>query len=199
MVLSHPDPTPPGSRLPGVTLSIGSLDTVTALGRPDLLAPAVAAALAAADGALPAGDVGVAEIDPALADTAAFCERYDVALDESANCVVVTGRRDGEARFAACVVLATTRADVNGVVRRRLDVRKASFAAVELAVEETQMEYGGITPIGLPAHWPVFVDAAVAAAPRVIVGSGVRRSKLALPGELLGRLPGALVIEGLAR
>ena len=199
MVLSHPDPTPPGSRLPGVTLSIGSLDTVTALGRPDLLAPAVAAALAAADGALPAGDVGVAEIDPALADTAAFCERYDVALDESANCVVVTGRRDGEARFAACVVLATTRADVNGVVRRQLDVRKASFAAVELAVEETQMEYGGITPIGLPAHWPVFVDAAVAAAPRVIVGSGVRRSKLALPGELLGRLPGALVIEGLAR
>ncbi len=199
MVLSHPDPTPPGSRLPGVTLSIGSLDTVTALGRPDLLAPAVAAALAAADGALPAGDVGVAEIDPALADTAAFCERYDVALDESANCVVVTGRRDGEARFAACVVLATTRADVNGVVRRRLDVRKASFAAVELAVEETQMEYGGITPIGLPAHWPVFVDAAVAAAPRVIVGSGVRRSKLALPGELLGRLPGALVIEGLGR
>ena len=199
MVLSHPDPTPPGSRLPGVTLSIGSLDTVTALGRPDLLAPAVAAALAAADGALPAGDVGVAEIDPALADTAAFCERYDVALDESANCVVVTGRRAGEARFAACVILATTRADVNGVVRRRLDVRKASFAAVELAVEETQMEYGGITPIGLPPHWPVFVDAAVAAAPRVIVGSGVRRSKLALPGELLGRLPGALVIEGLAR
>ena len=199
MVLSHPDPTPPGSRLPGVTLSIGSLDTVTALGRPDLLAPAVAAALGAADGALPAGDVGVAEIDPALADTAAFCERYEVALDESANCVVVTGRRDGEARFAACVVLATTRADVNGVVRRQLDVRKASFAAVELAVEETQMEYGGITPIGLPAHWPVFVDAAVAAAPRVIVGSGVRRSKLALPGELLGRLPGALVIEGLGR
>jgi prolyl-tRNA editing enzyme YbaK/EbsC (Cys-tRNA(Pro) deacylase) len=182
-----------------VTLSIGSLDTVTALGRPDLLALALAAALAAADGALPAGDVGVAEIDPALADTAAFCERYDVALDESANCVVVTGRRDGEARFAACVVLATTRADVNGVVRRQLDVRKASFAAIELAVEETQMEYGGITPIGLPAHWPVFVDAAVAAAPRVIVGSGVRRSKLALPGELLGRLPAALVIEGLGR
>jgi prolyl-tRNA editing enzyme YbaK/EbsC (Cys-tRNA(Pro) deacylase) len=180
-------------------MSIGSLDTVTALGRPDLLAPAVAAALAAADGALDAGAVGVAEIDPALADTAAFCERYDVAPDESANCVVVTGRRDGETRFAACVVLATTRADVNGAVRRQLDVRKASFAAVELAVAETQMEYGGITPIGLPAHWPVFVDAAVAAAPRIIVGSGVRRSKLALPGELLGRLPGALVLEGLGR
>jgi prolyl-tRNA editing enzyme YbaK/EbsC (Cys-tRNA(Pro) deacylase) len=180
-------------------MSIGSLDTVAALGRPDLLAPAVAAALAAGDAALDAGAVGVAEIDPALADTAAFCERYGVAPDESANCVVVTGRRDGEARFAACVVLATTRADVNGVARRQLDVRKASFAAVGLAVAQTQMEYGGITPIGLPAHWPVFVDAAVAAAPRVVVGSGVRRSKLALPGEWLGRLPGALVLEGLGR
>jgi prolyl-tRNA editing enzyme YbaK/EbsC (Cys-tRNA(Pro) deacylase) len=179
-------------------MSIGSLDTVTALSRPDLLAPGVAAALAAA-GTLPADDIGVAEIDPELADTAAFCERYDVALGESANCVVVTGRRDGEARFAACVVLATTRADVNGVVRRQLDVRKASFAAVDLAVAQTGMEYGGITPIGLPAHWPVFVDAAVAAAPRIVVGSGVRRSKLSLPGMLLGRLPGALVLDGLGR
>jgi prolyl-tRNA editing enzyme YbaK/EbsC (Cys-tRNA(Pro) deacylase) len=180
-------------------MSIGSLETVTALGRPDLLAPSVAAALTEADAALPADAVGVAEIDPALADTAAFCERYDVPLAESANCVVVTGRRDGEPRFAACVILATTRADVNGVARRQLDVRKASFAAVDLAVAETGMEYGGITPIGLPADWPVFVDAAVAAAPRVVIGSGVRRSKLSLPGEVLGRLPGALVLDGLGR
>ena len=180
-------------------MSIGSLVTVAALGRPDLLAPGVAAALSAADGSLPTDAVGVAEIDPGLADTVAFCERYDVALAESANCVVVTGRRDGEPRFAGCVILATTRADVNGVVRRQLDVRKASFAPVDLAVAETGMEYGGITPIGLPPDWPVFVDAAVAAAPRVVVGSGVRRSKLSLPGEVLGRLPGALVIEGLGR
>ena len=199
MVLSHPDPTPARLYTSRVTLSIGSLDTVTAASRPDLLAPAVAAALAAANGSWPADAIGVAEIAPGLADTAAFCERYDVPLSESANCVVVTGRRDGEARFAACVVLATTRADVNGIVRRQLDVRKASFAPVDLAVEQTQMEYGGITPIGLPGHWPVFVDAAVAAAPRVVVGSGVRRSKLALPGEVLGRLPGALVLEGLGR
>ena len=180
-------------------MSIGSLETVTALGRPDLLAPSVAAALTEADAALPADAVGVAEIDPGLADTAAFCERYDVPLAESANCVVVTGRRDGEPRFAACVILATTRADVNGVARRRLDVRKASFAAADLAVAETGMEYGGITPIGLPADWPVFVDAAVAAAPPVVIGSGVRRSKLSLPGEVLGRLPGALVLDGLGR
>jgi prolyl-tRNA editing enzyme YbaK/EbsC (Cys-tRNA(Pro) deacylase) len=180
-------------------MHMGHLEAVPALGRPDLLAPAVAAALTALDGKLPAGAVGVAEIDPELADTAAFCERYGVPLAESANCVVVAGRRDGETRFAACVVLATTRADVNGLVRRQLDVRKASFAAVDVAVAETGMEYGGITPIGVPAAWPVLVDAAVAAAPLVIVGSGVRRSKLMLPGAALGRLPGALVLDGLGR
>ena len=180
-------------------MRMGQLETVPALDRPDLLAPAVAAALAALDGKLPADAVGVAEIDPELADTAAFCERYGVAPDESANCVVVAGRRDGETRFAACVVLATTRADVNGVARRQLDVRKASFAAMDLAVAETGMEYGGITPIGVPASWPVFVDAAVAAAPQVVIGSGVRRSKLTLPGEALGRLPGAEILDGLGR
>lgn len=178
-------------------MRIGNLEAEPALGRRDLLAPAVASALAALDGELPAGGVGVAEIDPAMADTAAFCERYQVSPGESANCVVVTGRRDGEARFAACVVLATTRADVNGVVRRQLDVRKASFAATDTAVELTGMEYGGITPVGVPDGWPVFVDRAVADSPLVIVGSGVRRSKLVLPGELLGRLPGAVVLEGL--
>ncbi|MEP7026415.1 MAG: YbaK/EbsC family protein, partial [Actinomycetota bacterium] len=129
----------------------------------------------------------------------AFCQRYDVELSESANCVVVSGKRDGATRFAACVVLATTRADVNGAVRRQLDVRKASFAPVDVAVAETGMEFGGITPLGLPADWPVFIDAAVAAAPRVVVGSGVRRSKLTVPGEMLGRLPGAVVMDGLGR
>jgi prolyl-tRNA editing enzyme YbaK/EbsC (Cys-tRNA(Pro) deacylase) len=172
---------------------MGVLSVVPAAERPDLLAPPVAAALAGL------GGVGVAEIDPGLADTAAFCERYQVAPAESANCVIVTGRRDGQARFAACVVLATTRADVNGLARRRLDVRKASFAPTELAVAETGMEYGGITPAGLPPGWLVLIDAAVAAAPRVVVGSGVRRSKLTVPGTVLAGLPGAEVVEGLGR
>jgi prolyl-tRNA editing enzyme YbaK/EbsC (Cys-tRNA(Pro) deacylase) len=180
-------------------MRIGNLEAEPALGRPDLLAPAVTTALKALNASLPADAVGVAQIDPAVADTAAFCERYGVAPGESANCVVVAGRRDGETRFAACVILATTRADVNGVVRRQLDVRKASFAATDVAVAETGMEYGGITPVGLPETWPVFVDAAVAAAPLVVIGSGVRRSKLVLPGEALSRLPGAVVLEELGR
>jgi prolyl-tRNA editing enzyme YbaK/EbsC (Cys-tRNA(Pro) deacylase) len=175
---------------------MGQLETGPALDRPELLADPVAKALTELDlGAC----VWVAEIDPELADTAAFCERYGVAPAESANCVVVTGRRDGQPRYAACLVLATTRADVNGLARRQLDVRKASFAPMEEAVSLTGMEYGGITPVGLPAAWPVLVDAAVAAAPMVVVGSGVRRSKLALSGAALAALPGAVVLDGLGR
>jgi prolyl-tRNA editing enzyme YbaK/EbsC (Cys-tRNA(Pro) deacylase) len=180
-----------------MTMRMGSLTVVPALDHAELLAEPVAKALAALAGALDA--VGVAEIDPELADTAAFCERYDVALAESANCVVIAGRREGEPRYAACVVLATTRADVNGMARRQLNVRKASFAPMADAVAQTGMEYGGITPIGLPAAWPVLVDAAVAARPAVVVGSGLRRSKLILAGADLARLPGAVVLEGLAR
>jgi prolyl-tRNA editing enzyme YbaK/EbsC (Cys-tRNA(Pro) deacylase) len=173
---------------------IGTLETFSARDRPDLLAPPVAAAVAAWTG----DDLFVAAIDPEVADTAAFCERYDVGLDVSANCVVVAGRRGADTRLAGCVVLATTRADVNGVVRRRIDARKASFAPMDLAVAETGMEYGGITPFGLPAGWPLLVDKAVADTPYVVVGSGLRRSKLVVPGGSLAALAGAEVIEGLA-
>jgi prolyl-tRNA editing enzyme YbaK/EbsC (Cys-tRNA(Pro) deacylase) len=178
-----------------VTTHLGNLAVVPARDREDLLAPPVAKALAEHQAAA----VWVAEIDPELADTAAFCERYEVAPEISANCVVVTGRRDGQERYAACVVLATTRADVNGLARRQLDVRKASFAPMDTAVSLTGMEYGGITPIGLPADWPVLIDAAVAEAPMVVVGSGVRRSKLALAGSTLAAMPGALVLPDLGR
>jgi prolyl-tRNA editing enzyme YbaK/EbsC (Cys-tRNA(Pro) deacylase) len=161
----------------------------------DLVAEPVWTALA---GWPRASSVTVAPIDPDLADTASFCERYQVALEDSANCVVIAGRRGGETRYAACVVLATTRADVNGVVRRRLDARKASFAPMDDAVELTGMEFGGITPIGLPGDWPVWIDAAVLGREVVVIGSGLRRSKLALPPAALGDLPGADVVEGLA-
>ena len=180
-------------------MHIGTLPAVPALGRPDLLAAPVAAALAALDGKLSVAEIGVAEIDPAAADTATFCERYGVAPAESANCVVLAGRRDGQVRMAAAMVLATTRADVNGLVKRELGVRKASFAPMGQAVELTGMEYGGITAIGLPADWPVYVDAAVADTSRVVIGSGLRRSKLTLPGAALASLPGAVVLAGLGR
>ena len=166
-----------------------------ALDRTDLLAEPVTEAIRGRGD----GTFQVAEIDPELADTVAFCERYEVPLGASANCVIVAAKRGGAVRFAACVVLATTRADVNGVVRRHLDARKASFAPQDQAVAETGMEYGGITPFGLPADWPVLVDQAVVEQPHVVVGSGVRRSKLVVPGQSLSKLTQSEVIEGLAR
>lgn len=175
---------------------MGKLDLAPAGARKELLATPVFDALSTW---ARASEVQVAPIDPELADTAAFCAAYDVGLDVSANCVVVVGKREGQERFAACMVLATTRADVNNVVRRLLDVRKASFAPMDVAVRETGMEYGGITPIGLPATWPILIDAAVAATPTVVIGSGVRHSKIALPGAALADLPNAQVVEGLGR
>lgn len=174
--------------------SLGSLHGVPALDRPDLLAAPVADALTS----WPHADrVAVAEIDPDLADTAALTEAYDLPLAASANCVVVAGRRAGDERIAACVVTADTRADVNNLVKRMLDVRKASFLPTDRAVAETSMEYGGITPVGLPDGWRVLVDAAVADIDVAIIGSGVRRSKLLLAGRDLAALPRVEVVQGL--
>jgi prolyl-tRNA editing enzyme YbaK/EbsC (Cys-tRNA(Pro) deacylase) len=175
---------------------IGSLVSLPALSHPELLAPPVHEALGDWPGAR---DVAVVEIDPEYADTAAMSEEYDVPMTDGANCVVVMGRREGEERLAACVVRADTRADVNNLVKRTLDVRKASFLPMERAVAESGMEYGGITPIGLPEAWRVLVDEACLGIPAAIIGSGVRRSKLLVPGRLLGELPRAEVLAGLGR
>jgi len=176
------------------TPTLGSLECAPVLDRLDLVADPVAAALKAWPRA---GAVSVSEIDPDLADTAALTAAYDLPLAASANCVVVSGRRGGEERIAACVVRADTRADVNNLVKRTLDVRKASFLSVERAVEETGMEYGGITPIGLPTTWRLLVDASVLDIDVAVIGSGVRRSKLLLSGRDVAEIPAAEVVEGL--
>lgn len=139
--------------------------------------------------------VYVAPIDSSLADTAAFCEHYGIGLDASANCVIVAAKRANSVRYAACMILATDRIDVNNVVRRQLDARKISFAPMEQATTLTAMEYGGITPLGLPADWPILVDTKVASTDKVIIGSGIRKSKLLVPGQLLARLPNALILD----
>jgi prolyl-tRNA editing enzyme YbaK/EbsC (Cys-tRNA(Pro) deacylase) len=174
---------------------LGTLESLPALDHAHLLGPTVARALASWPGA---AGVAVVEIDPDLADTAAMSEAYDLPLTTGANCVVVAGRRDGQERVAACLVRADTRADVNNLVKRTLDVRKASFLSMDRAVEESAMEYGGITPIGLPDRWRLLVDTQVIEMDVAIIGSGVRRSKLLVPGRLIADLPGAEVVEGLA-
>lgn len=163
---------------------LGSLTWLPAAGHPELLAQPVAQSVSAVG-----LDCYVAAIDPELADTAAFCAAYDVNMTASANCVVVAGRRGENTTMAACLVLAVDRADVNKTVRKHLDVRKISFAGVDDAVAQTQMEYGGITPIGLPGGWPILVDSAVAATEWAVIGSGIRGSKIAIRGQDLLRLP----------
>jgi prolyl-tRNA editing enzyme YbaK/EbsC (Cys-tRNA(Pro) deacylase) len=175
--------------------TLSSLESLPVLEHLDLVAAPVAAALASWSRA---EEVAVAAIDPALADTAALSEAYDLPLTSGANCLLVSGRRDGEERIAACLVRADTRLDVNNAVKRRLDVRKASFLPMDRAVADSGMEHGGITPVGLPAGWRLLLDARVAAMDVAVVGSGVRRSKLLVPGEVLAALPGAEVVEGLA-
>ncbi|MBO0900148.1 hypothetical protein J1G43_09255 [Cellulomonas sp. zg-ZUI22] len=187
------------------TTALGTLTWERAVDRPDLLAASTHAAIsgwAVVDPTV-ADAVLVAAIDPDLADTAAMTDAYALPLSASVNCVLVAGRRAGEERTAACLVRATTRADVNNAVKRLLDVRKASFLPMDRATDESGMEYGGITPLGLPAGYRVLADAGVAvddpaAGGTVVIGSGVRRSKIALPGALLVRAPGVEVVDGLA-
>jgi prolyl-tRNA editing enzyme YbaK/EbsC (Cys-tRNA(Pro) deacylase) len=141
--------------------------------------------------------VEVVPCDPALADTAAFCEAYGYAPEDSANAIVVVGKSTPRVHVA-CVVLATTRLDVNGTVRRLLGVKKASFAGAEETADITGMAIGGVTPFGLPPELPIWIDARVMARERVIVGGGGRDRKLLVSPAALATLPGAEVVEGLA-
>lgn len=185
------DPTWPAdlpNRQTAAVLTLGDLTAGPVLERLDLVADPVAAALHSWEHA---HEVGVVEIDPEHADTATLSEIAHLPMNSGANCVVVSGKRAGEERLAACLVRADQRADVNGVVKRLLDVRKCSFHPHERAVAESGMEHGGITPIGLPESWRLLVDEHVLGIDVAVIGSGVRHSKLLLPGRLLGQLPRA--------
>ncbi|MDF6041126.1 YbaK/EbsC family protein [Streptomyces sp. JH14] len=173
-------------------------DAGPAVDRIGLLTPPVAKAVREGWGGVPADRIIHVDTDPAIADTAVFVAHHGAdLLDRSANCVVVAGKRGGEVTLAACVVLSSTRVDVNGAVRRHLGARKASFASMDTAVGETGMEYGGITPVGLPDGWPLLLDPAVVDEEWVLIGSGSRRGKLILPGKALAALPNAVIVEGL--
>jgi prolyl-tRNA editing enzyme YbaK/EbsC (Cys-tRNA(Pro) deacylase) len=136
--------------------------------------------------------------DPELADTAAFCATYGYRLDQSANAILVVGKSEPRV-YAVCLVLADTRLDVNGVVRRRFDVRKASFASPQETIEITGMKIGGVTPYGLPEGLPIWIDSRIMSCGQVIVGGGSRDRKLLVPPESLAALPGAEVVDDLAK
>lgn len=173
----------------GGMTTFGTLELVPAAKRPELLAAPVRDFLAAH----PDDRVLVGAIDAELADTAAFCAHYAVDPAQGANCVVVEAKRGETRTLVACMILATDRIDVNGAVRRMLDARRASFAPLDAVIEATGMQYGGVTPLGLPAEWAILVDEAVAASGPLIVGAGIRAAKLLVTGEYLAGLPNAQV------
>jgi len=143
------------------------------------------------------GEYELFACDPALADTAAFCAAYGFALEDSANTIVVVGKSNPPV-YAACIVLATHRLDVNHAVRDRLGTRKASFASPDETRELTGHEIGGVTAFGLPDGIPLLVDAAVMARPRIVLGGGSRSWKVIAPSAILRTIPNAEVIDGLA-
>lgn len=135
--------------------------------------------------------------DPALADTAAFCAAYGIPLDQSANAILVSSRRPLGER-AVCLALATTRLDVNGLVRQRLGVKKVSFASADETVQVTGMEIGGVTPFGLPHGLRIWIDEAVMRPAWVIVGAGSRSAKVRVDPAIFHRVPNADIVTGLA-
>ena len=143
-------------------------------------------------------DYEVVACDPDLADTAQFCEAYGYAMEDSANAIVVAGKADPTA-FVMCLVLANTRLDVNKVVRKKLGVRKCSFASADETIELTDMQIGGVTPFGTSTPLPLWIDARVMGRERVIIGGGSRDRKLLVPPATLALHPGVEVVPDLAR
>src|SRR5579885_1220926 len=168
-------------------MKLGKLEFNPVSEHSDLLGEPVKAAIEANQ----LKDILIAEIDSGLSDTAAFCDHYGIGMELAANCVIVEAKRGDQVWYAACVIQGTNRADVNGIVRRELDVRKISFAPMETAVSLSGMEFGAISPIGLPADWLILVDEGVAKLKYAIIGSGIRKSKLLVSGKLLASLPNA--------
>jgi prolyl-tRNA editing enzyme YbaK/EbsC (Cys-tRNA(Pro) deacylase) len=170
-----------------------------ALNRPDLLPPATIELLENWRGLTPVEEILVAPIDAEYADSAKFCEHYGVDPKDGANCVVVVAAR-GEARtFVACLIPVNCRADLNNAARKTLGARRVSFAPLDEVLAETGMEYGGITPLGLPPGYPILIDSRIAGMTRLIIGGGYRKSKLSVPGKALAELPNASIVEGLGK
>ncbi|MCI0340927.1 MAG: hypothetical protein L0216_07195 [Planctomycetales bacterium] len=136
--------------------------------------------------------------DPAAADTAAFCARYGIPPERSANAILVASKKP-PGRYALCLLLATNRLDGNRTVRKKLDVSQVSFAPAEETEARTGMMLGGVTPFGLPAGLPVWVDPRVMACDWIVIGGGSRSMKVKLSPRALEKVPGLEVVPDLAK
>ncbi|HSK72034.1 MAG TPA: YbaK/EbsC family protein [Pyrinomonadaceae bacterium] len=170
-----------------------------AVNRPDLLPPSINELLKNWRGSTPVEEILVTPIDPEYADSAKFCEHYGVDPAGGANCVVAVATKGESRTFAACLIPVNCRADLNNVARKTLGARRVSFAPLDEVLEETGMEYGGITPVGLPERYPILIDSRIAEMERLIIGGGFRKSKISIPGKVLAELPNAVIVEGLGK
>lgn len=173
---------------PNTTTGNATLHFDPALDNPHLLAPTVLTAVLAVKDAALQSDLLVAEIDPQFANGEKLCEQYAIPTNEGANCIIISARRGQNNQLAACVAPVGTKVDLNGIIKKILNARRISLAPLELVLKETQMEYGSITPIGLPESWPILIDEAVATANRVVLGSGKLNAKISLSGKTLIQL-----------
>ena len=178
-------------------INIGKLKFEKYLNHKDLLAEPVLEHLSKPEYSQYINQVFVSEIDPGFADTAEFCNFYDIGLDISANTIVIEAKRAGNIWHCACNILATTRADINKIIRKHINAKTASFASMDFAVSKTKMEHGGIGIIGMPKDWPILIDSKVLDHEYVIIGSGIRGSKIAITPNALIKITYATVIENM--
>jgi len=168
----------------------------TALQRTELLAPTVQRAIKN----IGKYNICVAEIDPKYMGGSDLCKYYDIPEHRGANCVIVEGIRGQTKTFAACLVpVSCERIDFNGIVRKYLNARRVSLAPLDIVLRETGMEYGSITALGLPKSWKILIDPTLLPLERIVLGSGLQKSKLSLPGKALLHLPHSHVLEGLCK
>lgn len=175
-----------------------SLHFQSAVNRLDLVSPSIVNLLHHWHGSTPVDEILVAEIDPAFAGGNDFCKQYNIPTTEGANCVIVESTRGDVSTIAACLAPVDYRIDFNGVVRKTLNGRRVSLAPLDKVLKETSMEYGSVTPFGLPLGWPILIDERIISAPRIIIGAGLVCAKLSLPTKALLELPGVKIINNLA-
>lgn len=168
-----------------------------ALHRTDLLAEPVKHAIKHWQGPTSVDHILVSEIDPQYMGGKDLCNHYGISQTDGANCVIIEATRGSAKTLAACLIpVNCARADFNGAVRKYLNARRVSLAPLDMVLERTKMEYGSIAVVGLPDSWPVLIDPSIISKERVIIGAGLQKSKLSLPGNALLELPGAVIVEG---
>lgn len=174
-----------------------TLNFLPVAGHLDLVSVSVARFVNQWRGSLSSSEFLVAEIDPDKAGGADFCTTYGVSATEGANCVIIEARRGNTRTIAACVAPVGYRMDFSGVIRKHLGARQVSVAPLDEVLAATQMEYGSITPIGLPSSWPILIDSGVFDAQRIIMGSGLRRSKLSVPSMAFHEMENVTNLTGI--